>query len=96
MAGRGADVFKVIMLARYAHALLSGGGPGVSALFQPQEGVLKLNHAGVGEQERGIVRNQRRAGDNGVALTLEVFEKGFSDLCTGHHLDLPRVRAAQL
>jgi len=50
-----AHLFEVIVLAAGPHAFLGGDGPVVVALLLAQEGALELHHAGVGEQERGIV-----------------------------------------
>ena len=43
------DILQVVMFATSAHAFLRGGGAGVAALFQAQEDILELVHAGVGE-----------------------------------------------
>ena len=64
-----ADVLKVVMLAAGAHALLRRGGARVVALFDAQEDVLELVHAGVGEQQRRVVgRNQRGGVDDLVSM----------------------------
>ena len=80
-----ADVFQVVVLATGAHALLAGGGAGVGALLQAQEAVLELVHAGVGEQQRGIVvRNQGTGSDTGVPLLFEEAQESFTDFCAFH------------
>jgi hypothetical protein len=77
-----ADVVQIVVLAAGAHAALRGGGAHVGALVLAGEHVLELHHAGVGEQQRGIVaRHQRAGGDDGVALggeKIEEFLAGFS------------------
>ncbi len=55
-----ADVLQVIVLAARPHALLASGGAGVGALFQAEEAVLELVHAGVGEQQGRVVRRNQR------------------------------------
>src|SRR5690606_32859140 len=82
---RVADVFQVVVLAASAHALLAGGGAGVGALFQAEEAVLELIHAGVGEQQGRVVRrNQRTGGHTGVPLLFEEAQEGFTDFCAFH------------
>ncbi|MNF43853.1 hypothetical protein D3C84_249540 [compost metagenome] len=82
-----ADVLQVVVLAAGTHALLAGGGAGVGALFQAEEAVLELVHAGVGEQQGRIVRrDQRTGGDTGVPLLFEEAEEGFTDFCAFHGL----------
>ncbi len=83
---RGADVVEVVVLAADAHALLRGRRARVAALLPAEEDVLELVHAGVGEQQRGVaVRNQRRTGDDAVAVTLEVLEERATELRRGHN-----------
>ena len=55
MARRPAHVFKVVVLAPGPYALLRTAGPGVVPLFQPEEAILELVHAGIGKHERGII-----------------------------------------
>ena len=50
-----ADVFQIVMFAPGAHATLRGNRPDIAALFNTQETVFELVHAGVGKQQRGIV-----------------------------------------
>ena len=76
VAAGEADVFKVVVLAAGADALLRSGGAGVVALLGAEEEVLELVHAGVGEQQRGIVgRHQRRRVHAAVALGLKKAQK---------------------
>ena len=85
MAAGVADVFQVVMLAAGADAFLRGGGARVVALFQAKEDVLELVHAGVGEQQRRVVRgDQRRAAHDAVAAGGEEVEKALSDFVTCH------------
>ena len=85
MAAGVADVFQVVVLAAGAHAFLRGGGARVVALFEAQEDVLELVHAGVGEQQRGVVRgDQRGTAHHAVAARGEEVEKALSDFVTCH------------
>ena len=55
MAGGIAHVLKVVVLAAGTHAALTGGGAHIGALVLTQKDIFELDHAGVGEQQRGIV-----------------------------------------
>ena len=66
-----ADVVEVIVLAAGAHAALRGRGAAETQVLQPQEHVLELHHAGVGEQERRVV-----AGHERTRLDDRVIERG--------------------
>ena len=78
---RGADVIEIVVLAADAHALLRRSRPRVGPLFLPEEHVLELVHPGVGEQQRRIVvRHERRARDDGMAVFSEVLEKSRANL----------------
>jgi hypothetical protein len=55
VAARKANIFKVVVLAACADALLRGGGAGVAALFRSKEDVLELVHPSIGEEQRGVV-----------------------------------------
>jgi len=60
VAHRRSDVVEIVVLAADAHHFLRGRRARVVASLAPKEDVLELVHAGVGEQQRGIVtRNQR-------------------------------------
>jgi hypothetical protein len=59
-----ADVIEIVMLASGADAFLGGDGAVVIAFFLAQENVLELVHAGVGEQQRGVVRGHERGAFN--------------------------------
>ncbi len=81
VASRAPNRIKVVVLAAGAHAFLRRGRSGVGALFQPKEGVLKLHHACVYEEQgRVVVRHKRRACNSCVPLRLEEFEKGLTNL----------------
>src|ERR1700678_2551119 len=85
MAAGVADVFQIVVLAARADAFLCSGGAGITALFGAEENILELVHAGVGEQQCGVVgRDQRRAADDGVSAFGEKVEKALSDFGTCH------------
>jgi hypothetical protein len=80
-----ADVFQVVVFAARAHAFLRSGGAGVIALFQAQKNLLELIHAGVGEQQRGIVGgHQRTAAHHAMAARGKEVEEALSDVVTCH------------
>ena len=73
----------------------------VVALFEAEEDVLELVHAGVGEEQRGVaVGDERTAADAAVAFALEEAEEGFADFVAAPfrfcgvagHLGLVRLR----
>ena len=79
-----ADLVEVVVLARDAHALLDGDRPAVFALFLLQEDALELVHAGVGEQQGGVLgRHQGRGEDALVPLLLEELVEGAADIGVG-------------
>ena len=55
-----ADVFEIVVFAAGADAFLGGGGAVVVAAFEAQENLLELVHAGVGEEQRGVVARAAR------------------------------------
>jgi len=57
-----ADVLQIVVLAARPHATLCGSRPPVGPLLLAQEHVLELDHAGIGEQQGGIVRGHERTG----------------------------------
>jgi hypothetical protein len=62
MVARGvADIIQIVVLAASANTFLSGGGAGVGAFFNAGENVFELDHAGVGEHQRGVVLRHERA-----------------------------------
>lgn len=75
VAGRAADIFKVVVLAGNTQADLCRGGAVISAVFLTGEAFLELDHAGVGEEESGVVRGNKRSGsDDGMTALLKEFE----------------------
>jgi len=86
MVARGvADVLQVVVLAAGAHAALRRHRAGVGAFVLPREHVLELHHAGIGEQQGGVVaRHQRAGGNDGVALGGEEVEKTLADGAAFH------------
>ena len=91
MVARGAaHVFKVVVLARNAQALLTGGGAAVCALFFAQKQFFKLHHARVGEQQGGVVGRNDGAGlHNFVLVAVEKFEVAAAYFFGGEHLLAP-------
>mgnify|MGYP007135545662 CR=1 FL=1 len=86
MACGASYLFKVIVLAARADALLRGGGPDVITLLMTEEHVFELVHAGVGEQQRRVAgRNERRRGQRAVAPGGEEGEKRLANLVAGKH-----------
>ena len=87
-----AHVFQVVVLSAGADALLAVGGPVVRAGLAPQEDVLELVHAGVGEQQRRILRGQQRTGgDRRVAALNEKVDELATDFLAGlFHSAFPR------
>ena len=82
-----ADIFEVIVLAAGADAFLAGGGAVVVALLEAEEDVLELIHAGVGEEERGIVGgDERRAAHDFVAALFEEAQKHFARFVAGEEV----------
>src|SRR5512147_1647070 len=89
MTRRIADVLQVVVLAASPHAALGGGRTVIGALVQSEKHVLELDHAGVGEQQGGIVPRHQRAGrDDGVPIALEEFQELRADF-TALHLWMP-------
>ena len=79
-----AHVLKVVVLAAGAHALLRRGRAVVVALLDAEEDVLELVHAGVGEQQRGVVRRHERGGvDDLVSVLGEVAQEHRADVRAG-------------
>src|SRR5438034_4436685 len=76
------------MFAGDTHALLSGGGSLVGSLFQAQERIFKLYHAGVGEEQCSIIcRHERTAGNNGMAFASKEVKKCATNLGRLHVKD---------
>ena len=82
---RRSDVVEIVVLPAHAHALLRRGRARVLAPFAAEERLLELVHPRIGEEQRRIlVRDERRAGDDAVAVALEVLEERTADLVGGH------------
>ena len=80
-----ADVFEIVVFAAGADAFLRGGGAGVVARFEALENLLELVHAGVGEEQSGVVgRQEGAAADDAMAAGVEEVEKALTDIVTGH------------
>ena len=76
MPGGVADPVQIVVLAARAHAFLGGDRPRHAAFFRSGKDVLELHHAGIGEQQGGIVaRDQRRGGHDLMAARPEIFEE---------------------
>ena len=85
MSGGVADVFEIVVFAAGAHAALAGDRAHVVAFVTPQEAVLELHHAGIGEQQRRVVARDEAGGrDHGVATFTEEFEKSATDVRRTH------------
>ncbi len=89
------DVLEVVVFAAGADAFLGVGGAGVGGgagagpfgdvgLFVAEEDGHELVHAGVGEEQAGRVREQRRRRDDRVLLRVEEIEEGLAELRGGH------------
>ena len=72
-----------------AHALLHAGGARVGRGLLPEEVRLERHHAGVDEQQRGVVVEQRSTGDDGVPTLLEEAQPAAADLGGLHGATLP-------
>ena len=69
-----AHVFQIVVLTARAYAALRTGSTVVGALVLAQEHVFELDHAGIGEQQRGVIAGyQRTGGHNLMALLLKYF-----------------------
>ena len=81
MTGRVADLLQIVVLPTRADALLAGDRARIVTTFQTLEHALELHHAGVREQQGGVVRrNQRRAWHLLVPLALEVVDELAADV----------------
>jgi hypothetical protein len=87
VVGIAADLIQVIMLAGNTHTLLRVCGARIFALPLPEENILKLVHPGVREKEGLIAyREERRGGDNGMALCFEEFKEVIANLMVCFHV----------
>ncbi len=84
VAAGKAHVFKIVVLAAGADALLRGGGAGIIALLCAEKQIFELVHSGVGEEQRRIVgRHQRGGVHTAVPLRLKKAQKSFAYLVSG-------------
>ncbi len=90
-----ADIVEIVVLAPGADAFLRRGGARIGAGLEPGEHVLERHHAGVDEhQRRVVVRDQRRGGNDVMAVAPEIFEERAPDvICRCHGCDIRRVEA---
>ena len=95
MARRRSDVFKVVVFAADAHALLRRGCSDVRALFETEEDVLELHHAGIGKQQRRVAGDQGRGRDFAVRVALEIIEECAADLRARHTLGHKQVASSR-
>src|SRR5206468_1303743 len=80
-----ADFVEIVVLAAGAQTFLRRCGAHIFAFFQAEERILKLIHAGVGEQQRRIVGRQKRRGTHtSMPVPLEVLQKSFANLVARH------------
>ena len=75
-------------------ALLDGGGPGPGRRLLAQEVGLEGHHAGDGEEDRGVVRDQAGRGDERVAPVGEVAREGRPQSVGVHRSSLPGAKTA--
>src|SRR3954462_1383237 len=79
MAASEADIFKVVVFAARAYALLRGRRTPVLALLHSEEDVLELVHPGVCEQQCRIIgRHQRRRVHTAMSFALEKAKEGLA------------------
>src|SRR5208283_4874275 len=79
-----ADVVQVVVLAACPDTLLRGCRADVGPRLATGKDVLKLNHPGIGEEERRVIgRNKRGRGHASVPALLEVAQEGLPELGSG-------------
>jgi hypothetical protein len=71
-----------LVYVRCAQALLDRRSAAIGRLLFTQEIGLELDHPGVGEQERRVVRDKRRTGHHAVPSFREEIYEGLSYLLT--------------
>ena len=87
MAGGVADVLKIVVLAACADAALRRCRAIVGAHFIAEKQILELHHAGIGEQQGGIIGgHQRTAGHDLMSLGIEVVQKLLANIGNFHRL----------
>ena len=86
MPGCVSDLLEIVVLATRPHAFLRcGGALAERCRFLPEEHALELDHSGVREQQRRIVRRHKRGRwPDGVLLALEVGQESGTDLGREH------------
>src|SRR5688572_25220273 len=95
MPTRAAHVFEIVVLAAGAHALLRGGSASIIPLVQPEEHVLELVHASVGEEQRRVIRgDQRGALHDAMSARRKVIQKCLANFAAGHISVFATVRRA--
>ena len=86
MAGRHAHIIKIVMLTACPHTFLASGRTAIVACFHASKQVLKLDHAGIGEHQRGIIAwHQRARGHDLMIVLTKVIQKGGADVRKGGH-----------
>ena len=80
-----ADLFQVVVLAARADAFLAGGGAHVVAFLDAQEDVFELVHAGVGKEQRRVVRRDERGrAHHAMPAAGKKVQKSFSNIVRSH------------
>ena len=96
MTGGVADLLQVVVLATRPDALLAGDRTRIVTSLQTLKHALELHHAGIGEQQRGVIRgDQARAGDFLVRAGLEEVKESAANI-GGLHPENIACQAAQL
>src|ERR1700738_3719960 len=74
---RIADILQIVVLATRADAPLARSGADIVTLLLAQEHVLELDHAGIGEQQCGVIsRNERARRHDRMAVLAEKLQEG--------------------
>ena len=60
MPGGIAYILEIVVLSASPNAALRGYRSPIGAFFPPQEGILELHHARIGEQKRRVIRGNQR------------------------------------
>ncbi len=85
VARRVADIFEIVVLAARAEAALHRGCANVRPLLDAEKHVLELDHPGIREEQRRVVRgDERRRRHDRVAVLLEILEKPAAYFVGGH------------
>src|ERR1043166_590526 len=85
MPGRLADLIEIVVLAAGTKTFLRRRRPLVIALLEAQKNVLELIHTCIDEQQRRVIRGQKRRRVNYfVPISLKILKKFASDLVSGH------------